>query len=481
MIIGSGQAGSPLALALAKAGRKTLLVEKEHIGGCCINEGCTPTKTMVVSGRVAYLSKRGVDFGVKTQAEPMIDMIKVRERKRAIVKSFRSGSENRLQNSGVEVLLGKAEFVGEKIVRVALGDGKQVEYTAAEIFINVGERPAIPELEGLIGVMKEIPTRVLDSTSIQELDEVPQSLIVLGGGPVGLEFAQLFQRLGSHVHVLQRAKQLLPREDPEMVRSLLDTLNEEGLEISCGVEVKSITHNPRSDMPICLTIKSTPDTPERHISSTHILIATGRRPNTDLLNLSLTKVTTNPRGYIQTNTFLETTCPGIYALGDCTGAPAFTHISYDDFRIIRDNLHLDPNPSSSSLDKRLPSHTTVSRKNQIPYVIFTDPQLAHVGLHLHDIPLSSRQNLKIAKMPMTYVARGLETDEARGMMKAVVNGETGEILGFSCLSVEGGELMSIVQCAMMGGLKWWDLREAVWAHPTWAECLNNLWGFLEDV
>jgi pyruvate/2-oxoglutarate dehydrogenase complex dihydrolipoamide dehydrogenase (E3) component len=279
---------------------------------------------------------------------------------------------------------------------------------------------------------------------------------------------------------VQRRKQLLPHEDPELAQNLLEILEEEGLEISCGVETKSIGYNPHSNSPICLTIKSSPDSLEEHVSGTHILLATGRRPNTDLLNLSATNISINPRGYIQTTPLLETTCPGIFALGDCTGAPAFTHISYEHFRIIRDNLNLLPHPSPSSLDKVPKSHSTASRKNLIPYVVFTDPQLAHVGLHLHDIPLDQRENIKVAKMPMSYVARALETDEARGMMKATVNGETGQILGFSCLSVEGGELMSVVQCAMMGDVKWWDMREAVWAHPTMAESLNNLWGFLED-
>jgi pyruvate/2-oxoglutarate dehydrogenase complex dihydrolipoamide dehydrogenase (E3) component len=481
IVIGSGQAGSPLALALAKAGRQTLLIEKEHIGGCCINEGCTPTKTMIASGRVAYLSKKGADYGVRSRVEPIVDMLKVRERKRAIVESFRSGSENRIKGSGVDVLMSNAKFVGEKVVSVNMKDGEEELYTAPEFFINVGERPVIPSLDGLEEVMQKAPERVLDSTSIQELDEVPKSLIVLGGGPVGLEFAQLFQRLGSQVQILQRNKQLLPHEDPELAQNLLDILKGEGLEITCGVETNSIGYDPRSNFPIYFTTKSSPNAVEELISGTHVLLATGRRPNTDLLNLAAVNVATTPRGYIQTNPFLETTCPGIYALGDCTESPKFTHISYDDFRIIRDNLNLLPHPSSSSLDIVRSPHSTETRKNLIPYVTFTDPQLAHVGLHLHDIPLDQRQNIKVAKMPMSYVARALETDEARGMMKAVVNGETGQILGFSCLSVEGGELMSIIQTAMMGNVKWWDLREAVWAHPTWAECLNNLWGFLEDV
>ena len=186
------------------------------------------------------------------------------------------------------------------------------------------------------------------------------------------------------------------------------------------------------------------------------------------------------RGYITSNAYLETTAPGIYVLGDCKGGPAFTHISYDDFRIIRDNLSLLPNPSPSALDVPPKPHSTETRKPLIPYVCYTDPQLGHVGLHLHDIPLSERKNIQVAKMPMAYVARALETDESRGMMKVVVNSENGKILGFSCLGLEGGEIMSVVQAAMMGGVTWWQMREAIWAHPSLAESLNNVWGFLED-
>jgi pyruvate/2-oxoglutarate dehydrogenase complex dihydrolipoamide dehydrogenase (E3) component len=325
--------------------------------------------------------------------------------------------------------------------------------------------------------MEKAPARILNSTSIQELGEVPESLIVLGGGYVGLEFAQLFQRLGSKVHVVQRSKQLLPREDPEVTKNLEALLIEEGLDIYCSADAVDLS---ASSSAITLKIRSSANGDTNELQGSHILLATGRRPNTDTLNLPAAGVVTDHRGYVQCNEFLETNVSGIYVMGDCKGGPAFTHISYDDFRIIRDNLDLLPQPSSSSLDKPVKPHSIETRKPLIPYVVYTDPQLGHVGLHLHDIPLSERKNIKVAKMPMSYVARCLETDEPRGMMKAVVNGETGKILGFSCLGPEGGELMSVMQAAMMGGLKWWELREAIWAHPTYAESLNNIWGFLED-
>jgi pyruvate/2-oxoglutarate dehydrogenase complex dihydrolipoamide dehydrogenase (E3) component len=476
-VIGSGQSGTPLASALVKAGHKTALIEKQHIGGCCINEGCTPTKTLIASGRAAYVANRANDYGIRAHVDGVADMIKMRQRKRDIVKSWSEGSERRLKDAGVSVFMGDAEFVADKTLKVKMNGGQEEFFKAERVFVNVGERPAMPPLDGVQDVISKAPERVLDSTSIQELGEVPETLIVLGGGYVGLEFAQLFQRLGSKVHVVQRSQQLLPREDPDLANSLKDILVEDGLKIYLSAEAKHISTDSSG---ITLTIHSSADATTTELKGSHILLATGRRPNTDTLNLQATGVTTNQKGYIQSNEYLETTVPGIYVLGDCKGGPAFTHVSYDDFRVIRNNLDLLPHPSSSSLDIPIKPHSINPRKAQTPYVVYTDPQLGHVGLHLHEIPASERKNIKVAKMPMAYVARALETDEARGMMKAVVNGETGQILGFSCLGPEGGEIMSIVQTAMMGGLKWWDLREAVWAHPTYAESLNNIWGLLED-
>jgi pyruvate/2-oxoglutarate dehydrogenase complex dihydrolipoamide dehydrogenase (E3) component len=482
ILLGSGQGSTPLASALANAGYKTLLVEKSHVGGTCINEGCTPTKTMVASGRIAYLARRAADYGVNATVEG-IDMKKIRQRKRDIVESFRGGSERRLKAvENLEVLEGEGVFTGNselEVTRSGGGGGTEQVKAGKWVFLSVGERPAVPELEGLEKIMEDMPDRVLNSTTIMEVDEVPESLIVLGGGYVGLEFAHLFARLGSEVHIIQRAKQILPREDTEVVEVLQDLLREDGLKIHLSTEAVSISSEEGS-RPVKLTIKSKTDGSTQDISGSHILLAAGRVPNTDNLNLAATGVQTDKRGYITSNASLETSAPGIYAMGDCKGPPAFTHIAYDDFRILRDNLGLLPNPSSSSLDKPVTPRTTATRKPITPYCCFTDPQLAHVGLHLSEIPISGRQDIKVASWPMSWVARGLETDETRGIMKAVVNGETGQILGFSCLAPEGGEMMNVVQMAMMGGLKWWDLRECIFAHPTWGEALNNIWGNLKD-
>jgi pyruvate/2-oxoglutarate dehydrogenase complex dihydrolipoamide dehydrogenase (E3) component len=479
IIIGSGQAGNPLATALANAGKKTAMIESSHIGGCCINEGCTPTKTMITSGRIAYLARRAAkDYGVHVggeDAEIKVDMERVRQRKRDIVTSFRSGSERRLKDANVDVLMGTAEFTAEKQLKVKLNAGGELECKSDMIVVNVGERPVVPKLGGLEEAKSKEPGRFLDSSSIQELGEVPKSLIVLGGGYVGLEFGQLFQRLGSQVTVVQRASSLMPREDPDIIKALQEILEDEGLKIMLSTEAVSVS---TTDSEITLVVDSNGNKTE--VKGSHMLVAIGRRPNTDLLQLAKSGIEMDKRGYVLANETLETNIPGIYVLGDAKGPPAFTHISYDDFRILRDNLNLLPSPSASKLDKPPKLHTTTARNNIIPYTAYTDPQLGHVGLHLHEIPESERKNIKVAKMPMAYVARALETDETRGMMKAVVNGETGQILGFTCLGIEGGEVISAVQIAMMGGLKWWDLREAVWAHPTIMESLNNIWGLLED-
>jgi pyruvate/2-oxoglutarate dehydrogenase complex dihydrolipoamide dehydrogenase (E3) component len=471
IVIGSGQAGSPLAVALAKAGKKTAIIESTHIGGCCINDGCTPTKTMIASGRVAYLSRRAAkDYGVHAGGDVTVDMQRVRERKRDIVKSFRGGSERRLKDAGITIVMGTASFTGSKEVKVTLNEGGEASYAADQIFINTGERPAVPKLDGLQEVREKIPEKVLDSTSIQELSEVPKALLVLGGGYIGLEFGQLFSRLGSKVTIVQRGSRLMPREDPDITECLKGILDEDGLEILLSTAAVRISTG--SDKSIELVVKDSGGS-EKTLSGTHILLAAGRAPNTDMLNLKAAGVSANEKGYIQTNERLETSTDGVYALGDVKGPPAFTHISYDDFRILRDSMAL------GGSNGRVTTRTTKSRDGLVPYVAYTDPQLGHVGLHLSEIPTG--QKVKVAKMPMSYVARALETDETRGMMKAVVDAETGKILGFTCLGIEGGELMSAVQLAMMGGLTYHDLEDAVFAHPSIAECLNNLWGFLEDV
>jgi pyruvate/2-oxoglutarate dehydrogenase complex dihydrolipoamide dehydrogenase (E3) component len=476
LILGSGQGGTPLASAFAAAGKRTALIERAYVGGTCVNVGCTPTKTMVASGRVAYLARRGKDYGVHfpgdTGGEVKVDMKEVRRRKRNIVDSFRGGSERRVNGQeGLELLMGEARFVGEKEVEVTMNEGGgKMRVKGGIVVINTGERPRRPDVEGVESVEAK---RVLDSTSVMELDEVPEHLLVLGGGVIGLEFGQLMRRLGAKVTIVQRGKQLLPREDADVAEEMLKILKEDGITVL--LDAKATKLSSSSDSPVVLSVSGADGT--QSLSGSHVLFAAGRAPNTDMLDLSKTSVDIDSRGHVKVNDRLETSAPGIYAIGDVKGGPAFTHVSYDDFRVVKHNL-IGPNtPSSYSASSPL---TITARALQTPYVTFTDPQLAHVGLHASEARAKyPDRKIQTTKMPMAWVARALETDETRGLMKGVVDADSGEILGFTCLGVEGGEIMSQVQMAMRGGLKWWDLRDMCLAHPTFAESLNNVWGFLE--
>src|SRR6266704_1324330 len=455
IVIGAGQAGGPLSTTLARAGWKTALIERMHVGGTCINEGCTPTKTMVASARVAYLAKRAADYGVNT-GPVVVDMTVVRQRKRDIVESFRNGSQGRIENTeGVDLLMGEASFTGPKTLELRLNNGETRELTADTILINAGARPAKPSMTGI----EEVAT--LDSTSIMELDTVPEHLLIVGGGYIGLEFGQLFRRFGSQVTVIQRGAGLLAREDPDVAEEVANIMREDGLEIL--LETKPVSVKQLSAGNIQLTVQT--KTGERTLNGSHLLMAAGRVPNTDWLNLDAAGIQTDKRGFIQVTDRLETNVPGIYALGDIKGGPAFTHISYDDFRIIRTNLLEKGN---ASIHERL-----------VPYTVFIDPQLGRVGLSETDARAPGR-NFKIARMPMNYVARALEMGESRGFMKAVVDADTGQILGAAVLGIEGGEIMAILEVAMIGKVPYTVLRDGVFAHPTLAESLNNLFSALHE-
>ncbi|HEU0163824.1 MAG TPA: FAD-dependent oxidoreductase, partial [Thermomicrobiales bacterium] len=358
-IIGAGQAGGPLGSAFGNAGRKTIVIERIHVGGTCVNEGCTPTKTMIASGDIAYRARRGADFGVGT-GEITISMEKIRDRKRTNVRIWREGSENGLTSTpNVELLMGEASFTGPKTLRVAANDGTVREIAAGTIVINAGERPAPPRVEGAEHVS------YLTSTTIMELDVVPEHLVVIGGGYVGLEFAQLFRRLGSDVTVVQHGNQLLSREDPDVAEALHDILVDDGLTIYLNAQT---THVSGADGAIELTIAVGGETVD--IRGSHLLAAAGRIPNSDSLALDAAGIETDARGYIVTDDRLETNVPGVYAVGDIRPGPKFTHISYDDYRILQANL-IDGG-ERSILDR------------QEPYTVFTEPQLGRIGLSEED-------------------------------------------------------------------------------------------------
>ena len=448
VVIGAGQSGGPLATALAEAGRKTVLIEREHVGGTCVNEGCTPTKTMVASARVAYLARRAADYGVET-GPVTVDMARVRARKRAMVDSFRTGGERRLaETEGLTFHCGEASFTGPKQIVVRLAGGGSVHLSGETIVLNCGARPALPQLPGIDAV----PT--LNSTSIMELDEVPEHLLILGGGSVGVEFAQMFRRFGSRVTVVQRGPRLLGREDADVAAAVHELLVEDGIDVLLDT---SALHVAQANGTVDLTVQTPPA--ERTLTGSHLLLAAGRTPNTDRLNLAAAGVETDRRGYIEVNERLETSATGVYALGDVNGGPALTHISYDDFRIMRTNL--------------LGSGGATTCDRLVPYTVFTDPQLGRVGLTEEEARGQGRA-IQVVTMPMSSVARALEFDEPRGFMKVIVDAGTQQILGAAILGLEGGELMAMLQIAMMGGLPYTALRDAIFAHPTLAESFNNL-------
>ncbi|MCB0165759.1 MAG: mercuric reductase [Anaerolineae bacterium] len=454
IIIGAGQAGGPLSTALAEARWHTALIEWQHVGGSCINEGCTPTKTMVASARVAYLARRAADYGVNV-GPVTVDLAKVRQRKRDIVTKFRRGSQKHIEQAdGVDLVFGQARFVDHKRVEVQLDSGHTQTLTAETIFINTGGRPVNPPIDGL----DTVPT--LNSTTIMELDHLPEHLLVLGGGYIGAEFGQMFRRFGSRVTMIQRGAQLLPREDEDVAAEVANIFRQDGIDLLLNSQAQQAS---ATDRDITLVV-NTPDG-QRTVTGSHLLVAAGRRPNTDYLDPAAGGVAIDKRGYIPVNDRLETNVPGIYALGDVNGGPAFTHIAFDDFRIIRTNL------------LRGGQATTTARP--VPYTVFIDPQLGRVGLTEAQAK-EQGYSFCVAKLPMRRVARAIEVDETRGFMKALTDAKTDQILGAAILGLEGGEIMSVLQVAMMGGLPYTAIQDGVFAHPTLTESLNNLFSALDD-
>jgi pyruvate/2-oxoglutarate dehydrogenase complex dihydrolipoamide dehydrogenase (E3) component len=454
IVIGSGQGGTPLSIALAKAGMKTAIVERNYVGGTCVNVGCTPTKTMVASARVAYLASRSADYGVDS-GPVTVDMSAVRSRKSKIVESFHDGVLNNIEKTeGLELLEGEAAFVGPKSLKVSLSEGGTRLLAGERIFINTGARSATPPIPGLDTVA------TLDSTSIMELETLPAHLLVMGGGYVGLEFGQMFRRFGSQVTIVHRGDHLLSREDPDVADEVARILAEDGIRVLLNSEA---IRAGAVDGSVSLIVRTKER--ETELSGSHLLVAAGRSPNTDRLNLKSAGVELDQQGFIKVNDRLETKVAGVYALGDVKGGPAFTHISYDDFRILRTNL--------------LEGGQATTEGRPVPYTVFIDPQLGRIGLTETE---GKNRGLKIlvAKLPMSSVARAIEMSETRGFMKAVVDADTKKILGCAVLGIEGGELMAMFEIAMLGNLPYTVLKDGIFAHPTLAESLNNLFKALAE-
>jgi len=455
IVIGSGQAGGPLAKKLALAGKKTALIERRYVGGTCVNDGCTPTKTWVASAKAAYMATKSRDLGIDIKSFK-VNMPQIQKRKNDVVSLFRNGSQKGLEAAkGLSLLFGEATFTGPKTILVKLNDGGSIEMKADLIFMNTGCRTVIPQIDGLSDI------DYLTSTTILDLVKVPEHLLVLGGNYIGLEFGQMFRRFGSKVTVLEKGPRIVAREDEDISTELTHILEDEKIKILTDSQALKFKKTGKGN--ISATIKT--GGKEHKIKCSHVLIAIGRAPNTDMLDLEKTGVKTDDRGFIEVNDKLETNIQGIYALGDVKGGPAFTHISYNDFTIVYRNIVKGENLNT--------------KDRPAPYCMFTDPQLGRVGL---DETEAKKQGLKvkIAKLPMAHVARASETGDTRGFMKAVVDAKTKKILGATVLGQDGGEIMTVLQMAMEGGITYDRIRYCVFAHPLYSESLNNLFMTIED-
>lgn len=452
IVIGAGQAGVPLAKKLAKAGWKTAIIERRYIGGTCINDGCTPTKAMIACAEVAHTVANSQQWGIAVPGFK-VDFQQIVARKNEIVHSFRGGATKGLEKTdGVTILYGDATFTGEKTITVKLKSGTSEVLTAEHIFINTGAAAKVPDIPGL----SQVP--YLTNTSILDTTVLPSHLIVLGGSYIGLEFGQMFRRFGAQVTIVERSK-LLKREDEDVSAAMKQLMEQEGIRVHTGATVQQV-EAAADAVRVVLNAGGQSHT----ITGSHILLASGRTPQTKALNLPATGITPNEKGFIPVNEKLETVVPGIYALGDVNGGPAFTHIAYNDHLVLIKNLLGKGNENTKG--------------RPVPYCVFTDPQLGRIGLTEKEAK-EKGHDIQVACLEMNKVARAIETGHTTGFMKAVVERSTGKILGAAILGSNGGEVMSVLQIAMMAGMTAQELREMVFAHPLYTESLNNLFMSLE--
>ena len=449
IVIGSGQGGVPLATNLAEQGWSVALIEKGDLGGSCINYGCTPTKTMISSARIAHYAKVAPEFGVHP-GKIKVNMAEVVARKNEVVESFRSGVQDQVDSSSnLTLFRGQGRFTGPHTVEV---NGETL--TGDKIFINTGTRPRIIPIPGLDQV------EVLTNRNIMDLKEVPAHLIALGGNYLGLEFGQMFRRLGSEVSVIELSDQVIPREDPEVSESLKEALEAEGMRFHLGAKTTKVAKT-KDGLEVAIEKK---DGSTETLKGSHLLMSIGQVPNSDDLGLDKAGVATDKAGFIQHNGKLETNVPGIWVLGDVKGGPAFTHVSYDDYLVIFDNL---VNGKDRTIDNRM-----------VPYALYTDPELGRIGLTERDARAKGHR-LKIGSLPMSYVARAIERSETAGLMKIVINADNDRILGATILGPDGGELVQILMALMMADAPYTLFENAMFIHPTLAEGFFSLMGNVE--
>jgi pyruvate/2-oxoglutarate dehydrogenase complex dihydrolipoamide dehydrogenase (E3) component len=446
LVIGTGEAGKYMAWHLATLGQRTAIVERGLVGGACPNVACLPTKNVIHSAGVAALVGRAAEFGI-TIGPRQIDMAGVRNRKNKMVEALAKIHRDKFTASGAELVLGEARFVEPKTVLITLNAGGTRTIRADRVFLATGTRAHLPEIPGLAASAPMTHVEALN------LDRLPAHLVVLGGGYVGLEFAQALRRFGSRVTVVQRGAQLLDREDPDVSEAILQLMRDEGVEVLLKTEIVNVAGLSGTE----LNVQVRSGSGERTLKASDLLVSTGRTPNTDRLSADKGGAELDARGYIRVNEKLETTAPGVWAMGDCAGSPHFTHVSFDDFRIVRDNLA---------------GGTRSTRNRLIPYCLFTDPELVHVGMTETEAKAKGT-SYRLSKLPMAAVLRTFTLSEQRGFIKALI-GANDHILGFTAFGSEASELLSAVQTAMIAGLPYTVLRDTIFAHPTTAEGLTAL-------
>ncbi len=447
LVLGSGEAGKYLAWTLAKAGQRSAVVERGLIGGSCPNIACLPSKNIIYSGQVAALFRRGAEFGIAS-GPVSVDMNGVRRRKRRMVDDLVAIHRTRYEANGAELIIGEGRFAAPKTIEVRLPDGGTRLLAGDRIFLNVGTRAAIPDVPGL--------SRAGPLTHVEalELGRLPDHLVVLGGGYVGLELAQPMRRFGSRVTVIEQATQLVAREDGDVAQALLKLFEDEGIDVLLNTQLLEV--EGRSGEKVRLRVRTPAGT--QTIEGSDILVAAGRAPNTGGIGLETAGIELDARGYVKVNERPETTVPDVWAMGDCAGSPQFTHVAFDDFRIVRDNLN---------------GGARTARDRLVPFCMFTDPELGRVGLNESEAQ-RDRIAYRLAKIPMAAVLRTRTLSETRGFLKALVATDSDRILGFTALGAQAGELIAVVQTAMLAGAPYTALRDAILTHPTIAEGLTVL-------
>jgi len=444
LVIGSGEAGKQLTWTMAQSGHRTAVVERKYIGGSCPNIACLPSKNVIRSSKAHWFARHGAEYGVQA-GSVSTDMAGVQGRKRAMVEYEVQAHLNRFHASGAQLILGEARFVGPKTVHVQLNAGGTRLMTGERVFLDLGSRATIPDIPGLAAAKPMTHVEALD------LERLPDHVIVLGGGYVGLELAQALRRFGSAVTIIERSSQTAANEDPDIAQALLENFRNEGIEVQLETRVRAV--EGLSGRKVRVDTESTRG--EQSIEATDLLVAVGRTANTQGIGLDAAGVETDARGYVKVNERLETSAESVWAMGDCAGSPHFTHVAYDDFRVVRDNLN---------------GGSRTTRDRLIPFCMFTDPELARVGLNESE---AKKRGIayRLAKMPMTAVLRAVTIGETRGLLKMLIAAQSDNIVGFSALGIESSEMVAAVQTAMIGGLPYTALRDAIFTHPTTSEGL----------